>query len=202
MLDVHPPHHAANSWRDFFSHIATIVIGLLIAVGLEQTVEYFHHRHQVHQLEEALREEGIENREVIGHDIAWADRAIAGADADILALQAPASPKATPVVLHPVPRDIFAPGNNAWLTMRDSGLLGIAPRELVENYWKVYYTQEVTIMEIRAVGADGDRVLAQVSLHNSPAGLPSTERDALLVASPTIGRASSISAARSQPWTM
>ena len=26
MLDVHPAHHAANSWRDFFIHIATIVI--------------------------------------------------------------------------------------------------------------------------------------------------------------------------------
>ncbi len=39
MLDVHPPHHAANSWRDFFIHIATIVVGLLIAVGLEQAVD-------------------------------------------------------------------------------------------------------------------------------------------------------------------
>jgi len=47
MLDVHPAHHAATMWRDFFIHIATIVIGLLIAIGLEQTVEFFHHRHQV-----------------------------------------------------------------------------------------------------------------------------------------------------------
>jgi hypothetical protein len=39
MLDVHPPHHAASTWRDFFIHIATIVIGLLIAIGLEQTVD-------------------------------------------------------------------------------------------------------------------------------------------------------------------
>jgi hypothetical protein len=36
VLEVHPPHHAASSWRDFFIHIATIVIGLLIAIGLEQ----------------------------------------------------------------------------------------------------------------------------------------------------------------------
>ena len=35
MLDVHPTH----TWRDFFLHLATITIGLLIAVGLEQTVE-------------------------------------------------------------------------------------------------------------------------------------------------------------------
>ena len=39
MLDVHPPHHATHGWRDFFIHIATICVGLLIAVGLEQTVE-------------------------------------------------------------------------------------------------------------------------------------------------------------------
>lgn len=47
MLDVHPPHEAAHSWKDFLIHISTIVIGLLIAVGLEQTVEWIHHRHQV-----------------------------------------------------------------------------------------------------------------------------------------------------------
>ena len=29
MLDVHPAHHAANSWKEFFIHIATIVLGLL-----------------------------------------------------------------------------------------------------------------------------------------------------------------------------
>ena len=38
MLDVHAPHETVHSWKDFFIHIATIVIGLLIAVGLEQTV--------------------------------------------------------------------------------------------------------------------------------------------------------------------
>ena len=61
MLDVHPPHHPANSWRDFFVHIATIVIGLLIAVGLEQTVEAVHHRKQVREFEAQMHE-------VLGND--------------------------------------------------------------------------------------------------------------------------------------
>jgi hypothetical protein len=26
MLDVHPPHEAAHTWKDFLIHIATIVI--------------------------------------------------------------------------------------------------------------------------------------------------------------------------------
>ncbi len=61
MLDVHPPHEPAHSWLDFFIHIATIVVGLLIAIGLEQTVEYFHHRHEVHEARAALAEEHREN---------------------------------------------------------------------------------------------------------------------------------------------
>jgi hypothetical protein len=62
MLDVHPPEHAAHTWRDFLIHIATIVIGLLIAVGLEQTVEYIHHRHQLSEVHESLRLEREQNR--------------------------------------------------------------------------------------------------------------------------------------------
>ena len=35
MLDVHPLHGAVHTWTDFFIHLATLVIGLLIAVFLE-----------------------------------------------------------------------------------------------------------------------------------------------------------------------
>ncbi len=54
MLDVHPPHQAVHGWPDFFVHIATIVVGLVIAVGIEQSVEYVHHRHQVAEVRESL----------------------------------------------------------------------------------------------------------------------------------------------------
>jgi len=50
MLDVHAPHQSVHTWKDFFVHIATICVGLLIAVGLEQAVEGVHHHHQREQL--------------------------------------------------------------------------------------------------------------------------------------------------------
>jgi hypothetical protein len=56
MLDVHAPHETINSWKNFFVHIATIVIGLFIAVGLEQSVEFFHHRHISEQLQQQMQE--------------------------------------------------------------------------------------------------------------------------------------------------
>ena len=39
MLDVHTPHEPIHTRKGFFIHIATICVGLLIAVGLEQSVE-------------------------------------------------------------------------------------------------------------------------------------------------------------------
>jgi hypothetical protein len=62
MLDVHPPHEAAHTWKDFFIHIATIVIGLLIAIGLEQTVEAIRHHREVSETRESLKAEIGDNR--------------------------------------------------------------------------------------------------------------------------------------------
>jgi hypothetical protein len=56
MLEVHAPHEALHTWKGFLLHIATIVIGLFIAVGLGQTVEFFHHRHLREQLEVQMQE--------------------------------------------------------------------------------------------------------------------------------------------------
>jgi hypothetical protein len=50
MLDVHASHESIHSWKDFLIHIATICVGLLIALALEQAVEAAHHRHQREQL--------------------------------------------------------------------------------------------------------------------------------------------------------
>jgi hypothetical protein len=61
MLDVHAPHEAVRTWKDFCIHIAAIAVGLLIALALEQTVEYFHHRHQVAETRGALRVEREQN---------------------------------------------------------------------------------------------------------------------------------------------
>ena len=72
MIEVHPPHERVHSWAQFFVHIAAIVIGLIIAVSLEQTVEFFHHRHQREQLEAALQGDGRANQEYIKDDIAKA----------------------------------------------------------------------------------------------------------------------------------
>jgi hypothetical protein len=72
MLDVHPAHHAATTWRDFFIHIATIVLGLLIAIGLEQTVERIHQHYELRETREALEQERKANeKDWSGNESDW-----------------------------------------------------------------------------------------------------------------------------------
>lgn len=55
LLDVHPIHAPVRVWRDFFIHIVIIVVGLCIAVGIQQTVEFFHNHYQRDEMRRALR---------------------------------------------------------------------------------------------------------------------------------------------------
>jgi hypothetical protein len=52
MLDVHAPHEVLHTWKGFFIHIATIVVGLFIAVALEQSVEALNRHREVAALRE------------------------------------------------------------------------------------------------------------------------------------------------------
>lgn len=60
MIEVHAPHEATHTWSDFFIHIDTIAIGLLLAIGLEQSVEYVHHAHERRELRAALYAESAQ----------------------------------------------------------------------------------------------------------------------------------------------
>jgi len=65
MIDIHPPQKSDHTWKDFFIHIGTIAIGILIAIGLEQTVELIHEHHQ--RIE--LRENAITDAQIYLHDV-------------------------------------------------------------------------------------------------------------------------------------
>jgi hypothetical protein len=57
MLEVHAPHETVHTWKDFFIHIGTISVGLLITIALEQTVETLHRGHELAALREDLNNE-------------------------------------------------------------------------------------------------------------------------------------------------
>ncbi|HLZ73542.1 hypothetical protein [Phenylobacterium sp.] len=55
-MDIHKP-KPWHGWPEFAKEIGTIVIGVLIALGAEQAVEWLHHRAEVAEARRALNEE-------------------------------------------------------------------------------------------------------------------------------------------------
>ena len=59
-MDIYRP-KAAHSIREFLIEIGTIICGILIALGLEQALEWIHWRHAVERAEESLIPEVQQN---------------------------------------------------------------------------------------------------------------------------------------------
>jgi hypothetical protein len=142
MLDVHPPHASTHTWRDFLLHIATIVVGLLIAISLEQTVEYLHHRHQVEATREALRVEVDKTRTDIDDCVVAIRRGHAALDNNLTVLlylkQHPGTPPSKlPGILtwHSATDEL---STSAWTTASQSTVLTLFPDHEVASYNNFY----------------------------------------------------------------
>jgi hypothetical protein len=88
MIDIHPPQHAPMTKRDFFVHLGIVVLGILIAIGLEQAVEYLHHRHLATEATRALVGERHIDEEANQFNIFGTERHERDLQHDLAALQA------------------------------------------------------------------------------------------------------------------
>jgi hypothetical protein len=144
VLDVHPPHGPTHGARDFFIHLFTITIGLLIALGLEGCVEWQHHRHLVHEAEAGLHTEISSNEKGMKDTID-----------DVRKQQE--SLKHDVVVLNYIIKNHKVPANGSmeitfhirgfadvsWKTAQSTGALGYMPYERAQEYSEIYAQQDM-----------------------------------------------------------
>ena len=154
MLDVHPPHEATHSWKDFFIHIATIVIGLLIAIGLEQTVEAIHHHREVKETREALRVEMEDNQHAFLNQAKywrWETVELQN-NLEVLAAlrQHPGTPaERLPGIFRSDHLEAYS-SHAAWATAQAAGVISLLPRAEVDEREQYYATLENIDTEDRA----------------------------------------------------
>ena len=167
MLDVHAPHETVHTWKSFLTHIAAIVVGLLIAVGLEQTVEFFHHRHQREQLNTALRRDGEANRGYINDDIAVAQGVLDWALGQAAALER--GGPTGPLTLHQMPRGLIgSPDAGVWPSAKASGVTNLLPAS-AQN-WLEYLAEEYHETFVSSASASGQLYLAYAGLDQAIIG--------------------------------
>ncbi len=143
MIDVHAPHEPVHDWRDFAVHIITITIGLLIALGLEGSVEWLHHRHLIYEAEASLHTEVAKNANDVTAAIADVHQRQAELKNDVTVLKYFIKNKKMPehssmaVTFH-----IQTLDGMSWKTAQSTGALSYMSYAQAQEFSDIYSTQE------------------------------------------------------------
>jgi len=140
MIDIHPPQHAPMTGREFFTHLFIVILGILIAIGLEQAVEYIHHRHEREALIENFHHECSDNLQVFDHDLDLARQQIAWDRASLAILRNAQGQGGYITVTMPPPPDgggLQSPSRSVWSVAKSSGKIELLPENLAEVFDRV-----------------------------------------------------------------
>jgi hypothetical protein len=143
VIDIHPPHQSAHSWRDIFVHLATITVGLFIALSLEGCVEWQHHRHLVHEARENIRSEMQDNQKELKGALNVIHKEQAEVKSDIEALiKLKQNPEAHGLSVN-LRFSNSGLANASWNTAHETGAFSFMGYPEVKKYAEVYDTQKL-----------------------------------------------------------
>ncbi len=186
MLDIHPPHAPTHSWSDFFIHIATIAVGLLLALGLEQGVEAVHRHHERVDLLEDLKQENLSRADQLrttNDSVSVVEKRTG----NILhaALAAPLSNGTITITVPAEPtkatNGVERPASAVLSAATSSGLVSVLSRQEIERWEQVDYLAQLGQHDFEATQADfraidavcehlGTPLVAGSTVHMSVAG--------------------------------
>src|SRR6185437_5895299 len=162
MIDIHPPHQGVMTRREVLTHLAIVVAGILIAIGLEQAVEFFHHRHQVAETMGALKEERQQNIKRFAHGTAAFHAQTIRYQTNLAVLLY--------IKAHPASLPVSWPGeinwhtvevsfsDSAWTTAQQDNVTALMPQQEVREQQGLYH--ELGIAE--AASVDRNRAITDV----------------------------------------
>ena|ERR1700722_1775962 len=155
-MDVHAPHGGIHTWRDFWIHLGTITIGLLIAIGLEQSVEWVHRLHERHVLQGELRDEGDENLKGVQVDIdrlhSWRN-GIVERRKDVQQMIASGGKLKLPFRVIPLRGAIALPSESTWDSAKASGKVALLPDYQSDVYTFLYLENDLLKTQLESVFA-------------------------------------------------
>lgn len=168
-LDVHAPHGRIEGWKDFLTHLLTISVGLLIAVGIEGCVEL----HREHKL---VQEARATMREEIQHNSGQMKEALGNLDKQAATIQKnmefltriQENPKDKEAQKASISADFSIVGlrDTAWKTAQTTGALSFMPYAESQRYSDVYGSQQEFLDQQNKILEDEAQFLGLVAKTN------------------------------------
>lgn len=168
-MDVHPPHERIRSWQDFFLHLTTITIGLFIALSLEAMVDWFHHRHLVHEARATIYRELTDNRRLLAEDLTEikADHARILADIELL-VDLRKGTKFAPGTKLQFHLDWSSFADSAWRTAEATGALNYMDYDTAQALSSIYGQQHILSERGLQIFDQQNRAIAPATIAGNP----------------------------------
>lgn len=145
-MEVHIPKQPPRSWREFLKDVGIIVLGVLIALTAEQSVQWLHRYQNRRQLEADLREEMRMNDITLREDLrvlsARKDWAFQEAHAIQTAVKANNIASLGQHELKFPPGVFSLPNDSVWQHARESGTVALLARDEAEAYTTLFRFRE------------------------------------------------------------
>jgi len=143
VIDIHLPHGKLLGVKDFFLHLFTITIGLLIALSLEGWVEHVHHRHLANEAEAGLRAEIANNEHELVRQRQMIKDGQKKLDADVKILaDMRADPHAKTGTIH-LGLGLGGFDEMSWKTAQITGAIAYMPYKEAQSFSNIYLLQDV-----------------------------------------------------------
>jgi len=145
-MEVHTPKQPPRSWREFLKDVGIIVLGVLIALTAEQSVQWLQRYQNRRQLEVDLREEMRMNDITLREDLqvlsARKNWAFQEAHAIQTAVKANNIASLSQHELKFPPGVFSLPNDSVWQHARESGTIALLPRDKAEAYTTLFRFRE------------------------------------------------------------
>jgi hypothetical protein len=140
-MEIHPPTKPVESVKDFLIHLSMITIGILIALGLEQAVESWHHHELGQQAQENILSEirgnkkGVDRARVV---VKENREALLKSLTTVRQLIAHEKLKEAPVTIK---LNAASLTSTSWTTAQSTGALGYLGYGKAQKFAKAYEAQ-------------------------------------------------------------
>ena len=162
MLDVHPPHKAIEGVGEFFLHLFTITVGLLIAVGIEAAVERHQHRELAAEARDTMTAEIRKNSTNVADALKEIDQEQQKLKDNLDSVRKvqlnPSDPASRNLYLD-ISFNTTGLEDTGWRTAQVTGALAFMPYGESERYTSIYRVGEEFLKNQDQLSEDESRIL-------------------------------------------
>jgi hypothetical protein len=141
-MEIHAPEEPILTWKEFLVHIGTVTIGILIALSLENLVEWNHHRHLLNEARENIRSEIADNLSELRGSLATTNKLKQNHQNALQWVSDLESKHQSSIHELSVGANLADLSNASWTTAQETGALGLMNYAEVKRGATVYQLQD------------------------------------------------------------